>query len=304
MLNKLNGIQLAIITSFISGVSIFVNKFAVDAIKPPLYFTSLKNLAVGILIVSILIATKKWRLISKLTPKELKVLLLVGLIGGAIPFYLFFTGLSKIPAINGALIHKTLVVWVVLLAIPLLKEKISKMQMLGVILLFLSNYVVGGFKGFQFSQGELFVLIATMFWAVENVLAKKVLPTVDPDIVAAFRMGIGSIILVATTVATVPNLLTKSLALSGTQMFWVALTVAALLGYVMTWYRALKLAPAISVTAVMVSSTLVTNALSAIFITHAWNGVMAIQALLIAAGVTLIWKAAPAATSNTAAKVA
>jgi hypothetical protein len=38
-----SGILLAFIAAFISGISMFVNKFAVDAIQPPLFFTSVKN---------------------------------------------------------------------------------------------------------------------------------------------------------------------------------------------------------------------------------------------------------------------
>lgn len=156
------GIYLALLTALISGISNFVNKIAVAAIKPPLVFTAEKNAIVGILIIGILIATWKWEKIKNLTRKQISYLVLIGIIGGSLPFYLFFTGLSLIPAINGALIHKTLVFWVALLAIPFLKEKISKLQILAVLLLFASNFVIGGFVSLQHSRGELFVLIATI----------------------------------------------------------------------------------------------------------------------------------------------
>jgi len=68
-------------------------------------------------------------------------LLLIGLVGGSIPFYLYFEGLSKISAINGAIIHKSLVIWVALLAIPFLKENMSKLQALAVFALFGSNFL-------------------------------------------------------------------------------------------------------------------------------------------------------------------
>ena len=73
----------------------------------------------------------------------------------------------------------------------------SPLLMIAVAFLFYANLIIGGFAKFQFSQGELFVLLATILWAVEHVLAKKILPTVDPDIVTAARMGFGSLILKA-----------------------------------------------------------------------------------------------------------
>ena len=57
MSNTTRGIYLSLLTAVISGISIFVNKFAVDAIKPALYFTSVKNVAVAVLIVAIVLAT-------------------------------------------------------------------------------------------------------------------------------------------------------------------------------------------------------------------------------------------------------
>lgn len=290
--NTTKGVYLALITAFISGIAIFVNKFAVTAIQPPVVFTAVKNAGVGLLILAILLTLRKWKLVKKINRKELVYLLLIGIIGGSIPFYLYFTGLAQIPAANAAIIHKSLVIWVALLAIPFLKEKMSALQIFGVILLFGANLLVGGFQGFTFLEGEFLILIATIFWAIENVLAKKMLPTVDPDIVTAARMGFGSIILMLAAAITAPAALVKSLSLTSTQWFFMIITMATLLGYVMSWYRALKYAPATTVTSVLVASTLVTNVLSAIFITHAWTVLMGIQGVLMIVGVSLFWLAA------------
>ena len=252
------GVNLALITAVISGVSIFLNKYAVEAVKPALFFTTMKNIGVGFLLLGILLLTKKWKLLKDLKQREVIYLIFIGIVGGSLPFYLYFTGVTLIPAINAAIIHKTLVLWVALLAIPLLKEKLTKTQVVAVIFLFAGNFVIGGFKGFQFSMGELLVLLATMLWAIENVLA-------------------------------VPHTVSKVLHFNGAQWWWMLMTVILLLGYVMSWYRALKFAPAITVTAVLVSSTLVTNILSAIFVTHAWTINMGIQAVLILLGLALFW---------------
>ena len=286
--NYKKGIYLAILTAVISGFSIFINKLAVDSIKPALVFTATKNFGVGFFIISLVLITGKWQQIKKVTKKELAQLILIGIIGGSLPFYLFFTGLSQSSAINSAMIHKSLIFWVALLAIPFLKEKLSRIQALAVSILFISNYFVGGFSGFQFGRGEELILLATILWAIENVIAKKVLPHIDPDLVTAFRMGLGSLILIIASVVIYPAALSKTLSLTTLQYFWLFLTMTSLLAYVMTWYRALKYAPAIIVTAILVSSTLITNVLSAIFITHAWTITLSLQSLAMLLGIVFL----------------
>lgn len=302
---KTKGIHFALAAAFISGVSIFINKFAVNAITPTILFTATKNVGVALLIFGLLLTTKKTKQIKKLSKKEVAILISIGIVGGSIPFYLFFTGLSQIPAVNTALLHKTLVFWVAILAIPFLKEKLTSIQIFSVILIFLGNLTIGGFNGFNYSQPELFVIIATILWAFENILAKKILPTVDPDIVTAARMGLGSFILLTISEVTNPGSLQSILDLSATQVFWITVTIVTLLGYVTSWYRALKFAPAIAVSSILASATLVTNILSAIFITHSLNSEVVIQSALISAGVAIFvrsYKSFPAVKPASAYK--
>lgn len=290
MSKNAKGIYLSLLTAVISGISIFINKYAVDAIKPALYFISIKNCAVALLIITLILMTGEVKKLAKLTGKEVLSLIFIGIIGGSLPFYLYFYGLSQTSAINAAIIHKTLVFWVALMAVPFLKEKITKGQVLAVLILFSGNMLVGGFQGLKFSRGELMIFAATILWAVECILAKKLLFSVSPNIVIAFRMGLGSLILLAATFASVPQALEKSVNLNGVQIFWIILTVFSLLAYVITWYRALKLAPAITVSSVLVSSTLITNVLSAIFITHSWNVMLTVQSVLMISGLILFFR--------------
>lgn len=281
---KTNGIIFALIAAFVSGVSILTNKFAVDVIKQPLIFTTVKNTGVALILLVILFRSGKLKQIASLSKKQKILLTLIGIVGGSIPFYLFFTGLSMIPSINGAIIHKTLVFWVAILALPFLKEKLSKQAILAIILLFEANVLVGGFAGFSYSRGELFVLLATILWAIETIISKKVLPNIDPDIVVQARMGIGAIILLVISFLTKPQELLAVSSLSPDKWMWVAITTIFLFAYVRTFYRGLKHAPATTVSAILVGSTLITNVLSAIFITHTFNLLLSVQSALIIFG--------------------
>jgi len=69
-MNRSKGIYLALITAFISGVSIFVNKFAVGVIKSPLVFTADKNFMVGLLMLVILLVSGKWRSIGSVSKQD------------------------------------------------------------------------------------------------------------------------------------------------------------------------------------------------------------------------------------------
>lgn len=287
--NLRRGIIFAFATSIISGVSIFVNKYAVAAIQPPLFFTSIKNALVGLMLIALIIALRKWRQIRTLHRDDVLLLILVALTGGALPFALYFTGLSQVPAINAAIIHKSLIIWVAILAVPYLRERFSLLGVISILLLFAGNISLGGFTGFTLARGEWMILAATLLWALEQVIAKRALTRVDPDIVASFRMGLGSLILVVATWLIAPKSYGTIPSFDSMQWVWLIVTSLMLAGYVMTWYRALAYAPAITVSSVLVSSTIVTNILSGIFVTHSFAPGTLIQITVILAGVLLAY---------------
>lgn len=255
------GILLALVTSIISGVAIFYSKIAVAKI-PPLILTTSRNLYVGILFFLLFIFSKRLGEIRKLKKNQLVLLILVGIVGGALPFYLFFTGLQFVKAPIANIIHKTLFIWVTLLATVFLKEKLNLTYLISFILIFLGNFYFANLP-LNLGRGEMMILAATGLWSIENILAKKVLKSVTAEIVGLFRMGIGSLLL-----------LTSSLLAGKAQLFltydWKKLTVIFIGGtilffYVYFWYKALKYAPASLVTLVLTFSVVVGNLLNGAF---------------------------------------
>lgn len=277
---------LALATAVISGTNNFLTKIAVTAVKDPIVFTALKNVIVALFLVGIILALKKWREIKSLNGNQVFKLLAIGVVGGSLPFGLFFTGLAQTSAINASLIHKTLFLWVLLLGIPLLKERLTRWQWLGVGAIFGANLLVGGFWGFKYNTGELMILGATILWAVENIIAKVALRDLSSALVAGARMVFGSMILLLFVVWQ--GGASAVYALNLQQWGWTLLTGALLFGYVLTWYTALKHAPATYVATLLVPATLVTNILSATFVTHTLSGLQVISSLLFAAGTALV----------------
>lgn len=273
-------------TAIISGFSNFIAKISVTVVKNPIVFTALKNTIVALLLAGIILALGRWRELRSLSKAQWGKLVAIGIIGGSIPFALFFTGLSHTSALNGALIHKTLFLWVLLFGGALLRERLTPWQWVGIVTIAVANFFVGGFTGFKYNTGELMIVGATALWAIESVIAKITLRDISSLTVASARMIFGSLILITFIFtrgggAAVTHLNT-------TQWSWTLLSSGLLLGYVITWYAALKRAPATYVATLLVPATLITNILSAIFVTHAFPLVQLLNALGVTVGMILL----------------
>ena len=282
----LSGVQVAAITALISGVSVFVNSYGVHAIAPPAVYTTAKNLIAAIVLAAVaLSAHSQWsprrsvigrRWITRPTigptsrtrggsewgPWWWLAIGYVGVIGGGVAFILFFDGLARTQATPAAFLHDGLVIWVALLAVPLLRERLSGWNLAAIAMLMGGQVaVLGGVGHLSFNQGDVLVLAATWLWAVEVVICKWLLSEFAPASISLIRMGVGSTVLLAYLAVTGSIAVLGDLSLS--QLGWALLTGLLLAGYVGTWMTALARARAVDVTSVLVASTVVTSLLSA-----------------------------------------
>lgn len=261
------GVFFALLAAFISGISIFYNKLVIVTGIDPLVFNILKNGGVALILSVILLFVRRNNKIPKLSANTWKKLFLIGIIGGSIPFILYFEGLKTVSAINANLIQKSLFIWVTAAAIPILGEKLSLWQTVGFLLVAASNLFIGGFTGFNFSPGEMMILAATFFWTAEVILTKIFLKNTDSFVISWGRMGIGCLIMIA--VAFYFGKLPLIYQITPNQLMAISGSIILLSGYVSFWFKALKYAPASMVTSVLILATPITNILSSLFITHA-----------------------------------
>jgi len=257
------GILLALITAFISGGAIFINTFGVKVINPYI-FTGLKNIVVIFLILALIFVLKEWPKFKKLRKKEWGLLFLIGLVGGSIPFLLFFKGLSLTTGDKGAFIHKTMFVYVAILAFIFLKEKISKSLIVGILVLILGNVLLLKIIPKPLNFGDFLILIATLFWSGEQIISKYTLKTISPRLVAGGRMFFGSILIVLFWIITGQFQFLAEINLI--QFSWVVITAFILFGYVTFWYTALKYSRVSVATAVLTLGSPITTLLSLIFL--------------------------------------
>jgi len=298
-LSRNQGIVLALGAAIVSGISIYVNKFGVAQISDPFIYTTVKNsvVVVGLLAAVGLLAS--WKELRDLTPTQWLAWIGLGVIGGGVPFLLFFQVLSSASAASASLLQKTLFIWVALLAVPLLRERLGLWQVLGLAILAVGQFLLQPLTRWGgWGTGETFILIATWLWAVETILAKKVLVWMSPHTAALGRMAIGALVMWA--FLTITGRAGRALTLNDTQWFWVMITAVLLMAYVWTWYSALKWAPATLVTSVLTIGAIVTILLSALLDRHAATTpqVVAISLLVLGAALfafarRLQWRRAP-----------
>lgn len=250
-------------TAVISGFSNFIAKYSVTVLKDPVFFTTLKNVIVAVLVGGIALLIVKKNSLRALSGKQWFLLSLIGVVGGSIPFILFFTGLSLTSAASASFIHKSLFIWVAMLAVPFLKERFSWIQGMAFFLLIGGNLALLGTQTFTLGRGELLIFCATILWAIENVIAKHALKEIPSTIVAGSRMTFGSLILLA--VVAMQGNLGLVVHLTATQWLWTIIPSVLLVGYVLTWYAALKRTAATVATSLLVPASLITSALTVAF---------------------------------------
>lgn len=264
------GLGMATMTALISGVAIFVNGYGVKAWSAAgatsAAYTGAKNLVAALLLAGVvgLLSLRRSEdgLTRPTTRSQWLGLAFVGVLGGGVPFLLFFEGLSRAVSTQAALIHKSLLIWVGVLAVVFLREKLRAVHVAALGLLVGGQLVIaGGVTDVALGSGEFMILGATLLWSFEVVVAKRLLDGLSPLTVGTTRMGVGVVVLIAWGLAS--GGFAGLAGLSWSQWSWALITGVILSGYVGTWFFALARAPALDVTAVLVFSIVITASLQA-----------------------------------------
>jgi len=294
------GLALALAAAVISGFSVYINSYGVHAwgkaVGGATVYTTAKNLVAAIVLIAAL-AVIRSRSGEGLTvprrPRQWAGLAAIAVIGGSVPFVLFFEGLARVSSANAAFIQKTLVIWVALLAVPLLRERLTMWHVAAIAGLVWGQALLGGgLSGIGMGTGEAMIFAATLLWAMETIVASRLLRELPALTVATARMGGGVVILIGYVLAT-----TRWSALTAAgwhQWSWAVGTGLLLAAYVGTWYAALARAGAIDVTALLVPGAIITALLQSgsKALAPQWPGLV-----LVAAGSAFVLLAAARATT-------
>ncbi len=285
----------ALATAAISGFAIFANKFGVAGINSGVYALA-RGALVAMLLAAVMLAMGSWRQLKQLSRKQWLLLATVGLVGGCIPFLLFFSGLQLTAAAQASFIHKTMFAFVAAISLVALKEKPGAKTLAAAILLLAGNFLFLQLSTPAWDYGSLLILAATVLWAGENVLSKKLLSEIQPDVLAFGRMAFGAAFTAAWLATTGEISLAANL--TGLQWQWIAATSLLLLLYVTTWYRALQGLNATLATSILLLGAPITAVLSYAYAGAAVTPLQAAGAAMLAVGIIVMAKtsSAPSAT--------
>jgi drug/metabolite transporter (DMT)-like permease len=242
------GTILAIMAALISGVSIVVNKIFIVSAEP-LVFTAVRAaiIALGFLVVLSLQKKKPDKLakgnkkpIEQANKRQWKYLLLIGIIGGGLAFFLFFSGLKMTTAGRAAFLQKTLPIYVTILAFAFLKEKVTKKQVLALVVMLVGLSAISLAEiSATVTMGDLLVLSATVLWAVEVIMAKHILSKGESSSMVSFaRMFFGALLLFALIFAL--GKVDALAALNSQQITNMLVSTAILFAYVACWYYSIR----------------------------------------------------------------
>ncbi len=234
------GIGLVLVTVLISGVSNFLNFGAVQGTDVDAWIT-VRNGVVALMLVPLALLVRP-AVRTPLRRSDWIRLAVIGLVGGTVPFLLYFHGFQMAAAQGGAasasIGYRSLFLIATVLGVLFLGETVRRGFVLAAGLLLAGNVLLLSFTGPLWTDGTGYVLLATGLWAGEYTLSKRVLRTVPAGTVALGRMGFGAVFLLGYLGVTGHG---ASIAGFGGAN-WMTLFLSALLlfAFVATWYTGLK----------------------------------------------------------------
>jgi drug/metabolite transporter (DMT)-like permease len=270
----------------VSGVAVYTNGIAVRRFDDATNYTTAKNLIAALVLVIIAVAASGARETRAAITTAPKAGIAAVAVAGSVPFVLFFEGLSRVDSTDAAFLHKTLVVWVAIGAVAVLGERVRWNHLVAIVaILWGQHELVGGFGLDDPGSGEALITTATLIWAVEVIITKRMLAATPAAAVSAARMGGGAVLLVAW--AALRGALGGVVAIGWSDLGWVLLTGVVLAAFVALWHRALATAPAIDVTAILAGGAVVTALLNSAS-GRASIGPAALGLALVAAGSLMV----------------
>ncbi len=182
LLTYLHPFALAALTYLIASVFLFLINFS------PLKDKILK------------VINSKSKVEDFITRKEYFILFLTAVFGAFIAPALYLSGLFRITAVNAALLANAEIIFIILLGILFLKEKVTKKDFLGFAFLLIGAVFLStnNLQNLSFNQslfGSILVISASFFWSMDTILSKFLSHKKNIILITALKTLIGGSIL-------------------------------------------------------------------------------------------------------------
>lgn len=194
------GIMMAILAAVLYAVSSPFSKILLNEM-PPTLMAGFLYLGAGIGMSLIAISRRVRRVETTeihLSKAEVPYTVAMILLDIAAPICMLI-GLNATTAANASLLNNFEIVATALIALVVFRERISKRLWMGILFVTLSSVILSfeDVMSLEFSYGSLFVLLAAVFWGLENNCTRK-LSSCDPLEIVLLKgifSGIGSIVI-------------------------------------------------------------------------------------------------------------
>ncbi len=185
------------------------------------------------------------KILKKLSRKKWVWLIIIATLSGVVAPLLVLTGLEETSAVNAVMLGRLEVAAAVLISIAWLKEKVSHFQMSGFLLMLGGVILVTteGFRvGLDFSGGDTLVIGAALIWAFSNVLFKRYLHHLKPQIMVLVRniLGAATFLFLAPFFASTVHDFT-ALNTPENLLILIAFSIFSIILAQFLWYRSLDL---------------------------------------------------------------
>ncbi len=232
--------------------------------------------------------------IFKLPIRDILISLGLGVVGFFLYQIFTFSALSRIPASINAVLISTNVVFIAILSVIILKERIKLLNVVGIILAFIGVLFVTFNQGFSFGIGSTkmdfigiaFSLMAALCSALYSVIGKKILSSNDPLIITVLALFFGAVlqtILIASTIGF------SEIAVAG----WKINLLTVFLGITMIgiayplWFVCLKAFPATQISIYMYLTPVFAIILSLIILKERFSWLFWVGGVLILVGIVI-----------------
>ncbi len=195
-LRKINPVFILIIVPLIWGVNFTIMKVGLQSLSPMPYNTS--RLIVATIISWILVYV--FKAYKKINVKDIRKILLVSILGFAIPQIGITLGVNLTTAGNSSLIMSLIPISVLIINVSLDKEQVHKWAIRGIIISFIGVILVilGSGNGLHISTSDLkgvaVILVAQFFAGFFTVFSKPLVEKYSPYQIIAYAMTVSALL--------------------------------------------------------------------------------------------------------------
>ena len=286
----IKGTILAFIAVALFSLYVIFGKILLSNVSP-LIILVLNQVLAGIIMILIIALFKRIKKIKKTSKRDLKFMYLISIFSAVGGPLLFLLGLKLTSATNTILIGKSEAVLTTLFAICFLKDKITKHQIIGGLIMFFGITIIAtnSFSlGLSLNLGDIFIFISALSYALGTLLFKKYMRHIPPELIVGLRNLFGASMLFIISLflvdfSTIMNILSMKF-------------VLALLGLVVLttvcgqylWYKSLTMTSITNVSIAGLSSPLIAIIYALVLLKESINSSQIIGGICIIIGLIVI----------------